>query len=69
MSGLIICPCLHGLEAHDAFGCQGVRATRCDCALSPAQALAAAIDQVRATYARQRRDGGLRARVTRSDGG
>lgn len=49
---LVLCPCDHSLEAHDAHGCKGDRGRSCACRLGLADALDAAVDAVRSTYAR-----------------
>jgi len=56
VNGLVLCPCLHAVDAHDAYGCKGDRTRRCSCRLTPAEALDAAVDGVRSSYTHQRLD-------------
>ena len=53
MNYLVLCPCRHTIESHNAYGCKGERARRCTCRLAPGRALDAAIDVVRSTYWRE----------------
>lgn len=51
---LVLCPCLHSVEGHDAHGCKGDRGRSCACRLALNDALDAAVDAARSTYARER---------------
>jgi hypothetical protein len=48
MTDLVSCPCGHAFERHDSAGCCGAYPRgRCECSLSPAQALDSAVNAVR----------------------
>ncbi len=49
MNYLVLCPCGHSLERHDAAGCRG-RDSWCECENDAGRALEAAINDVRSTH-------------------
>ena len=52
MTYLMLCPCSHTVDGHDANGCKGNQGRHCACRLALHEALDAAVDAVRSTYAR-----------------
>ena len=62
---LALCECGHRIARHDAAGCPGAQATFCVCTLTPAAALDAAIERVRADCLRARISGVRKARAPR----
>ena len=54
MNYLVLCPCLHAVDNHDAYGCKGEHLRHCECRLAPGDALEAAIDAVRSSYCHER---------------
>jgi hypothetical protein len=62
MTALVLCPCGHAIDVHEPGGCRGDRASRCACALTPIEAMDAAVDGARSSYVHDHRGDALRER-------